>query len=144
MNRAVLDANVLVSAVIRPQGKPAQIVRQREDFVWLTAEAILAEVADVLPRKHIQKKYGVTAAQCRRFLAFVRAAATMVDVRSVVAVIRDDEEDNPILACGKDGQADYIVTGDGHLLALKEFEGILIVTPDDFLKVLRAEAKSGL
>ena len=43
--------------------------------------------------------------------------------------------DNKVLECAKDGKADYIITSDNHLLRLKEFEGIKIVSPGEFLKI---------
>jgi putative PIN family toxin of toxin-antitoxin system len=142
MIRAVLDANVLVSAAIRPGGKPDQIVRKaRGGFTWLTSDFIVSEVAAVLSRPHIQAKYlgRVTREERAEFLGTVRTAATTVEVTSVVTTVKEDPNDNPVLACGIDGQADYVVTGDQHLLALVTCEEIMIVTPAQFLLVLAAQ-----
>jgi uncharacterized protein len=139
MIRAVLDANVLVSAAIRAGGKPDQIVRKgRGGFTWLTSEFIVSEVAGVLNRPRIQAKYQarVTPEECAEFLATIRTAATAVEVTSLVTVVKQDPNDNPVLACGIDGQADYIVTGDRHLLALGTYAEIQMVTPAQFLLIL--------
>ena len=143
MIRAVLDANVLVSAAIKPGGKSYQIVGQApERFSWLTSEFILDEVAAVLSRRRIQEKYlaRVTREERNRFLSLIRTIATTVEVKTVLNVIRDDENDNPVLACGVDGEADYVVTGDRHLLALGYHKDIQVVTPERFLQVLKTTA----
>ncbi len=139
MIRAVLDTNILVSAAITPKGHSDQIVAQAEAgaFSSLTSEFILTELTNVLGRKHIQSKYKsqVTASKRKRFISAIRAFAEVVPVVTVVSV-RDDPKDNPILACAKDGQADYIVSGDPRLCRLGTFQGIKIVTPNEFLNIL--------
>ena len=60
----------------------------------------------------------------------------MVHVTSHVDVIKEDPPDNQFLACAIDGKADLIVSGDHHLLDLKTYQGIPIVTARDFLNRL--------
>jgi len=50
----------------------------------------------------------------------------------VINAIKEDPEDNKILAAAVAGKADYIISGDAHLLGLKSYEGIEIVTPNGF------------
>lgn len=140
MIRAVLDTNALVSAAVKPEGKPAQIFDQAETrYELLYSDFIVREVESVLPRTHIQKKYTslVTPRLQARFLADVRGVATMVDVHTTLQVVKEDEKDNQLLACAVDGQADYLVTGDHHLLDIKTFRGINILPPAQFLDVLK-------
>lgn len=138
--RAVLDTNILVSASIKKGGKPDQILAaaEAEQFQWLTSEFILAELIDVLARKHIQRKYkaNVTAKKREVYLARIRTIAEVITMKTPVTGVPDDPKDNPILACGVDGAADYVVTGDPHLRTLKSFRGIAIVTPSEFLEIL--------
>src|SRR5579859_900859 len=141
MIRAVLDANILVSAAIKPKGKPAQVIaRAGSGFAWLISEYILAETAAVLNRKHIQARYGkwVTLEHQVRFLAAARGIAELVEVHTQLKVVPNDVKDNPILACAVDGQAEYLVSGDPHLTKLGEFAGIKIVTPDQLIVVLES------
>jgi uncharacterized protein len=143
MIRVVLDTNVLVSALIKREGKPNQIVsRAALEFTWLASEYILAETAQVLTRKHIQARYRawVTAEQRAQFLAAAEAMAELIHVQTELAAVPQDVKDNPVLACAVDGRADYLVTGDPDLLTLKLFRGIEIVTPARFLQVLEAAA----
>lgn len=138
MIRAVLDTNVLVSAEIKPEGNSGKILRRLDQFEWLVSEYILAELTRVLSRRHIQTKYRKHASpQARaRYTALIRAEALVISVSSEVAAVPKDLKDNPILACAIDGQADYIVTGDSHLLELGTYQGIQIVTPANFLRTL--------
>ena len=151
MIRAVLDANVLVTpasppehvAAIRAGGKPDQILHQAGDrFIWLTSAFIVSEVAAVLGRKHIQAKYQarVTREERTRFLAEIQTLATAIVVTTVVTAVHEDVKDNPVLACGVDGRADYVVTGDRHLLELGTYEGLQIMTPEQFLRELDIQA----
>jgi uncharacterized protein len=141
MIRAVLDTNVLVSAEIKKEGKPNQILRQVDKFEWLTSEYILGELARVLLRKHIQTKYHkqATAQERSRYEGLIRSEATLVAVTTEASGVPRDVKDNPVLACAKDGQATHIVTGDRHLLQLDAYEGIQIVTPEQFLHILENE-----
>ena len=52
-------------------------------------------------------------------------------------IVKDDSNANKVLECANEGKVDYIITNDGHLLKLKEFEGIKIVTPTEFLRILK-------
>ena len=145
MMRTLLDTNVLVSTAIKPAGKPAQIFRQAAvRFELVCCESVLEELADVLGRAHIQKRYKdlVTPERREQFIAVVRSLAVIVEVHSTLDVV-SDEDDNHVLACGVDGHADYLVSGDPHLTKLGEFEGIKIVTPDQFLEILQKEELSG-
>jgi len=69
----------------------------------------------------------------------IPSIAMTIAVKSVVSAVTQDAKDNPILACGVDGMADYVVTGDRHLLDMVEFEGISLVTPAQFLEVLNRQ-----
>jgi putative PIN family toxin of toxin-antitoxin system len=137
--KAVLDVNVLVSAAIHRLGKSRQVLTQAAalQFELLTCEHILVKAREVLARPHIQKKYQpwVTPAQQKEFFETLHQLALVVEVRSQVNVV-GDQEDDVVLACALDGQADYLVTGDPDLLTLKEFRNIQIVPPAQFLKVL--------
>jgi putative PIN family toxin of toxin-antitoxin system len=143
MIRAVLDTNTLVSAIIQPKGKPGQIYRLAVvGYEFLSSEFILQELTDVLERGHIQKKYQgqVTQALRQQFLDNIRSLATIVDEHTKFEAVKKDKKDNRILAAGADGGADYLVTGDPHLLELDEFQGIKIVTPNEFLEILQVQA----
>jgi putative PIN family toxin of toxin-antitoxin system len=142
--RVLLDTNVLVSTAIMPQGKPGQIFqRAASRFDLICSEYILEELADVLARPRIQKKYQslVTSDRRAQFIALVRSLAIIVEVQVTLDVV-SDADDNAVVAGAVDGRADFLVTGDPHLLALRQYEQCRIVNPDQFLAILREQERS--
>ena len=68
---------------------------------------------------------------------FVRDVAERVEVILHLKVIKDPEGDNRVLECAVDGKADFVVSGDTkHIFPLREYEGIKILSPSDFVKLL--------
>jgi uncharacterized protein len=57
-------------------------------------------------------------------------------VKSKFKVVKEDPDDDAILQAAYDSKADYIISGDKHLLALKQFKNIRILTVDEMLNVL--------
>lgn len=138
--RAVLDANILVSAVLRPKGVPAQILqawRQGQCHV-VTCEQILTEAAEVLALPRIRRRYPLTDENVARLLTILRRRADFASVTTIQPVVKADADDDVILACALKGQVDYIVTGDRHLLNLGEYKGIPVLSPRQFLDSLKA------
>jgi putative PIN family toxin of toxin-antitoxin system len=139
--RVVLDTNVLVNGTIVRYGAPARIltaVTQRQIRLILSPY-LLAEYLSVLQRPHISRRYPHFREQLalvRRF-AFVNAIWT--NPTTIEQVIADDPKDDAILACAHEGKAAYIVSGDEHLLALREYRGIKILTPRDFVVTVLGE-----
>lgn len=136
MKRVVLDTNVLISALIVPVGKPAQILKYLEELTLLTSEPILIEMERVLHYSRIQKRYKLNDEIINLYLERVREVSSIVHVETEVLVVEDDPDDDKFLACAVDGEAEYIVSGDPHLLTVKEYEGVKILTPSDFLALL--------
>ena len=62
---------------------------------------------------------------------------TVVKVNFAVDAVADDLEDNKFLACASAARANFIISGDQHLLRLKKFDDISIVTPARFTKLLK-------
>ncbi len=143
MIRVLLDTNILISAAIN-RGKPFQIICQaNQQFELLTSQYILAEVTDVLSRKHIRAKYPryASAAERRLLVHHLRDVAIMVRSNAKTSTrlrgaVPHDPEDEPVLACAVDGKANYLVSGDPHLLDVKIYNGIRIMSPADFLQIL--------
>ncbi len=139
MKRVVLDTNIWVSALLVKVGKPAQIINAAYArlIVLLTSEDILAETEHTLHLPRITKRYNLTASTIHTFLTNARNISTVVTVRTTLDVVKDDPEDNKILACAVDGKASYLVTGDPDLLAIGEYKGVRILTPAQFLELFQ-------
>jgi putative PIN family toxin of toxin-antitoxin system len=129
--RAVIDTNVLISATFWP-GKPKQLLNQvrRGKITFLTSEVLLAELKEVLTRE--DKPFTLSEEDAHRVIMQIRNIAEIIEPCSLVTTCRD-ETDNRVLECALDGRADWIITGDKHLLELELFEGIKITTVANFL-----------
>ena len=132
--RAVIDTNILISATFWP-GKPKQLLNQvrRGKITFLTSEVLLAELKEVLTRE--DKPFKLSAEESERVLAAIRNLAETIEPHSLVTACRDNA-DNRVLECALDGRADWIITGDRHLLDLESFEGIKIRTVANFLSTV--------
>ena len=134
MIRSVLDTNVFVSAFLFP-GRLNRLAAQIKDrrFLWLISDSIFEEYAAIARRP----MFGLTTIDLERLLYQVKERAEWVSVRSYFSAIPEDPTDEKFLACAVEGRADWIVTGDRHLLRLKIFQDVRIGSPAEFLRVLR-------
>jgi len=133
MVRVVVDTNVLVSALI-VGGKPRRLLlKLQEEHTVILSRQIAAELADVLTRD----KFMVKTSQIERFLSVLVRKSKIVSTHSCFKVVSEDPDDDEVLNTAYSGKADYIVTGDKHLLALKEFKRIEIVNVTQMLEILR-------
>lgn len=138
MPKAVLDTNILVSALITPRGTPAKILQtwRTGRFELVTSPPLLLELKDVLSRPKIRERYHLTPADIRDLLSLLATAAVLAPASGSISASLRDPDDLPVLACAVGGHADYIVTGDRDLLRLSSYEGIQIVRPSKFLQAV--------
>ena len=136
--KVVLDTNVLVSALIKA-GKPRELMLKiaEEKIRLVLSRGILEEFLEVANDKKVRRY--VEEEDIVAFLRVVGSIAKMVRVRSKFKVVKEDPEDDIILRTAYDSKADYIVSGDKHLLSLGEFRGTKIVTVNDMLMILKQE-----
>lgn len=139
MIRAVLDANVVVSALIRPEGPAGLVVDLAVRGVRVRAvssPAILDEYRRALDYPKVRRCLRTPVAEVRAWVdAFALIADPVTGERSVRAVDADPYDDKYI-AAALEGRATHVVSGDGHLLAPDVFEGVRIVSPRRFLSAL--------
>jgi putative PIN family toxin of toxin-antitoxin system len=137
--KVVLDTNLFISALLTTKGNPAKILnRWKAGFFDLVISLpILREVERVILYPKIKKRLNWTDAETGEFLLGLAQFSIVVSGESKVDVIREDPTDNKYLACAHEGRADYIVTGDQHLLKESEYKGTKIITPREFLDILR-------
>ena len=136
--RAVLDTNVYVSGIILSRGAPFEVLEawRRQVYTLVTSEAIIAELERVLRYPRIRNRYAITEQDVTRLVNSLRAEALVVAGNYEVDGVSPDPDDDKFLACALEGQADYIVTGDPHLLNLKHYHSVNILQAHDFLKRL--------
>lgn len=140
--RVVLDSVILVSAFLTREGLASEILKRSAKAAALyTSEAILQEVRGVLlEREHIRKKYTYTPDQVDQFLADIRALASIVASPPELKAVEQDPKDDIILACAVGAKARYLISRDPHLLNLKSYQRIKILSPEDFIQILRAQS----
>ena len=136
--RAVLDTNVLVSAVLSAGSPPDSILRawRSGDFELATSAALLRELETVLKRDHIAGRLGWSSGERQAFVRDLSERAILAAPRTRLEVVLADPSDNRVLEAAGAAQADYVVSGDRHLLDLKSYEGVQIVTPARFVAIL--------
>ena len=141
MPRAVVDTNVLVSAFLFHDrgGVPVELLHRLADgqFELVLCRALLAELGDVLTRNStLGERYGYTPEMVALYRATLEAHAKLAEPQTPFPSISRDPNDNVVLATAVAAGAGYVVTGDNDLLSLDRHEGVLIVTPRQFLHLL--------
>ena len=120
MIKVVIDTNVFISAFYLPESRPAEVVllARRNIILNLTSPEILKEVERVLREKLFWDQ-----AKTRSAIGQIESFSKTVRPQETLAVIADDP-DNRILECALAGQANFIISGDKHLLNLKTYGGV--------------------
>ena len=137
MLRVVLDANVDVSALIRPQGPPGQIITRflENSFEIVLSPAIVEETVRAFAYPKV-RKYIRAGVDPGLWFEDVILLAQFVEGDDEVERVSVDADDDKYFAAAAEGRATLIVTGDPDLLTVKDFQGIRIVTPRVFLDLL--------
>lgn len=136
--RVVLDTNVIISAFLWQKNlKPIYQAIRAKKITPCFNRATWRELQRALSYTKFSKqllKIGILAEEITKLLSS-RAYFTISQIR--IEQIKDDPSDNYILACALSARASFIVSGDKHLLNLKQFHGIPIFSPAEFLKVIK-------
>jgi len=133
--RVVLDPNVLISALISPQGPAAEILAAWvvERFEIVVSEKLLAELDDVLARPKFRR--WVAESDSLQFVAVLAQSATVVGDPPAPAGLSPDPDDDYLIALAETAGADCLVSGDRHLTELVD-PSPPILTPREFLDTL--------
>ena len=99
----------------------------------ILSAAILEEMARALNYPRIQKCIQMTSRECLEFLEGLAEVSEMVEGVLTVDAVKADPDDNKYVACAIEGNASVLVSGDHHLLGLKTFQQIRIISPRQFL-----------
>lgn len=133
MLKFVFDTNVLVSALISTKGNPALLLdKVKKRYLLFISKDIIGELADVISRD----KFGLIDEEADTFIEAIISFSEVINPEIKLDVVKSDPEDNKILECAIACDASYIVSGDKHLLGLKEYGNIKIITPKAALDLL--------
>ena len=84
----------------------------------------------------MRDRFRISPEETARYVELIAHVASLVQPKHIPTVVSDDPDDDHIIACAVTARASLIVTGDKDLLRLKEYEGIVIVRPKDFVRIL--------
>ncbi|MHB1465241.1 MAG: putative toxin-antitoxin system toxin component, PIN family [Thermoleophilia bacterium] len=134
--KVVLDTNVLVSA-LHFGGKPRAIMayahgRTSKRFDLFLSPFILNELSKTLS----SDKFLWSVPKIERATQLLVKWGDVVTTKKSISAIAVDDDDNRILECAVKAEADLIVSGDSDLLNLRHYEGIRIMAPAQFLRIL--------
>ena len=138
MLKLVLDTNQFVSSLIVKKGVPAQLLQAWYDhlFIMITSREILKEIERVLHYPRIFQKYHLTEENVKALVAIIEHEAIVLSDTPTINIIKEDPTDNKVLSCALEARANYIISGDRHLLGLRQYQDISIVTPREFLDII--------
>jgi putative PIN family toxin of toxin-antitoxin system len=131
--RVVLDTNVLISGILFG-GKPRKIleIAIRGDIRLCLSEPILEELRGVLQRS----KFDYSPEMIQSILTELTGIADFVNPSETLNVILEDPEDNRSLECAVEAKANYIISGDLHLLKLSRYRNIEVLNVAAFLEIV--------
>jgi putative PIN family toxin of toxin-antitoxin system len=132
--RVVVDTNVFISSLLNTEGNPRKVIDlwRFEKITLCLSKEILAEYFAVLGR------FGVSEEpEGEELVQLFQKRYNQVFLTSVptISAISEDPADNKFIECAAAAGVKYIISGDRHLLNLKVFKGIRMLSPTDFLKV---------
>jgi putative PIN family toxin of toxin-antitoxin system len=131
--KVVFDTNVYFSAFNSKRGASFNVWRRavRGEFTLIVSPEIMRELAEVLRLDLETSEPEIVA-----LLKLIAKVANVVQPGEALAAVKADPDDDRILECAVEGKADLIISFDRHLLDLKSFQGIGVVTPVDLLHTL--------
>jgi len=126
--RVVADTNTIVSALLW-RGNPHRLIAAIDDYpiVFYTSRVLLDEFARVLTRRKLAKAIRATGKTPAQLVAEYQGFVHLVAPAAIHRTVHDDPDDDHVLACALGAQADWIVSGDAHLLNLKRYQGMRIL-----------------
>jgi len=140
--RAVIDTNLFISGLFAGKGYSSQLqdLRVSGAFELVVSEMILKEIENTLLKPHIHKRLSLEDGEEASIISLIREKAFVITADLYQTdKIKTDPSDNKFLACALEVKADYIVSGDNHLLELKYFHGIQIVDTKAFIQKVTAK-----
>lgn len=139
MTSAVLDTNVLVSGFTNRRGASGQLLQLwlADAYDLIISVAILEETVRTFQKPYFRSRMGL--AQIAANLDLLRRRAFLTPITRPVHGVATHPEDDLILAAAVSSQADYLVTGDTQLQALRAYLGITVLSPSAFLQLVSTE-----
>lgn len=136
MHRIVADTNIYISALFW-RGNPYKLIHLcfEGKAKLVVSKPIIEELERVLLT---EEKFRMEREDVAMYSRIILSNADLVAPNFTLKVIEKDPADDRILECAVEGEADYLISGNKHLLEVKEFQGIKIITAKQMLEILEA------
>jgi len=149
MSKAVYDTNLLVSAFLSRDdtggvsNELLRFARVGAVQLHLSPEIVAETLATLLGSRRAQRRYAYTPGDALAFCEALCAVATIVvNAPPIPGAVPRDPDDDKIIAAAVAAEADYLVSRDRDLLSLGSYQGIKIITPEEFLRVIRGTSQA--
>ena len=130
--KVVLDTNIFISGIFWKGSSNRVINNWREGkFILVTSLEAVSEIIKILKDFKIK----LSDEMIKEWVDLIVRNSIIVEPKEKIDAVEDDPKDNIFIETAVAGNADYIVSQDTHLLKLKEFRGIKIITPEEFNKI---------
>jgi len=135
MIRAVLDTNIWLAS-IEWHGRCYRIRQHSEErrFISICSLSILAELTKVLRRD-----FGYSDDDAYYWYNHIGSLCDLVSPKLLLNAVPNNSDDNKFIECAVEGEAEYIVSRDKHLLRIREYKGIRIIDDGEFIAIIEAE-----
>ena len=140
--RLVLDTNVVVAGLLW-HGAPRRLIDlviDNESVTLYSSPVLIGELANTLGYAKFAKRIAQFETSIAALVAQYEALVTLVSPAHTPRVVLDDPDDDHVIACAIAANAQWIVSGDKHLLAVESYQDISIVTPAEALNKLAASS----
>ena len=133
ISKIVIDTNIYISAIFWG-GKPREVIELgRSGHIWIFSSSEIEKEID----EKLRLKFKLDADEAIYVLLDFATFTTPVKITNRIKAVPDDPDDDKFIECALSCRADYIVSGDRHLLQLKEYKGIRIIKAADFLRLYK-------
>ncbi|MBC8236114.1 putative toxin-antitoxin system toxin component, PIN family [bacterium] len=129
--KIVVDTNAIISA-LGWGGHPDEVIQKvaKGELTLYVSSEIINEIIEVMN----YPKFNFSLQKKQKLMSIIEHKAIIVNPSERIQVIKDDPTDNIFLECAIEARANFLISGDKHLLALGKFRFVNIVTPADFLQ----------
>jgi len=132
--KVVIDTNVFISG-LNFVGKPSEVL---ELFIKGEIEVYISPFILKELERILREKFDWNEITIKKVLNKIKQKAIIVRPKTKISIIETKKDDNRILECALEGKVKYLISGDErHLLPLKNFRGIKILPPSEFLKFFK-------
>ena len=139
MIKTVLDTNILISGLIVKGNSPPKIIDylRLNKFLLITSEYLLWEFQQTVRYPKIRQKYKLAGKEIKEYFQAIKNRSKKIQIQAIPKIISEDFSDNLVLATAIEGKADFIVSGDKHLLNLNSYKKIKIIKAGKFVNTLK-------